>query len=108
MSWELWIAFVVASSALLAIPGPTVLIVVSYALGKGRQSAWATVPGLTLAPAIDHIGADNIMFETDIPHPTCLYPKSVERVRDAIGDLEPDVQKKILQDNAARLYKIDV
>ena len=48
MSWELWIAFVAASSALLAIPGPTVLIVVSYALGKGRQSAWATVPGLTL------------------------------------------------------------
>ena len=62
----------------------------------------------TLAPAIDHIGADNIMFETDIPHPTCLYPNSVERVRDAIYDLAPDVQKKILQDNAARLYKIDV
>ena len=62
----------------------------------------------TLAPAIEQIGADNIMFETDIPHPTCLYPDSIERVRDAIGDLAPDVQKKILQDNAARLYKIDV
>jgi predicted TIM-barrel fold metal-dependent hydrolase len=31
----------------------------------------------------------------------------VERVRDAIADLAPDVQKMILQDNAARLYKID-
>jgi threonine/homoserine/homoserine lactone efflux protein len=48
MSWELWIAFAVASAALLAVPGPTVLIVVSYALGKGRSSAWATVPGVTL------------------------------------------------------------
>ena len=48
MSWELWIAFAVASAALLAVPGPTVLVVVSYALGKGRASAWATVPGVTL------------------------------------------------------------
>ncbi len=48
MSWELWIAFSVASTALLAVPGPMVLIVVSYALGKGRASAWATVPGVTL------------------------------------------------------------
>lgn len=48
MSFELWIAFVVASTALLAVPGPTVLLVVSYALGRGRSSGWATVPGVTL------------------------------------------------------------
>ena len=62
----------------------------------------------TLGPAIDHLGADRIMFETDIPHPTCLYPHSVERVRAAIAELEPAVQRRILQDNAAELYKIDV
>ncbi len=48
MSFELWAAFFVASSALLAVPGPTVLLVVSYALGHGRSSGWATVPGVTL------------------------------------------------------------
>ena len=62
----------------------------------------------TLAPAVEHIGPDRIMFETDIPHPTCLYPHSVERVRDAIGQMAPEVQKKILQDNAAELYGIKV
>ena len=62
----------------------------------------------TLAPAISHIGPDRIMFATDIPHPTCLYPHSVERVREAIKELEPVVQKKILQDNAAELYDIKV
>ena len=62
----------------------------------------------TLGPAIDHIGPDQIMFETDIPHPTCLYPHSVERVREAIQELAPEVQKKILQDNAANLYGIEV
>ena len=48
MSWELWLAFVVASTALLSVPGPTVMLVVSYALGRGKQTGWATVPGVTL------------------------------------------------------------
>lgn len=48
MSLELWLAFVVASTALLAVPGPTVMLVVSYALNRGRSSGWATVPGVTL------------------------------------------------------------
>ena len=48
MSLEIWIAFALASAVLLAIPGPTVMLVVSYALGRGRESAWATVPGVSL------------------------------------------------------------
>lgn len=43
---QTWIAFVAAAGALLIIPGPTVLLVVSYALAQGRRSAWATVPGV--------------------------------------------------------------
>ena len=39
---ELWLAFVAASAVLLAIPGPTVLLVISYALGHGKRSATAT------------------------------------------------------------------
>ena len=45
MTLEIWIAFAVACTALLLMPGPTVTIVVSYALGTGRASGWATVPG---------------------------------------------------------------
>ena len=48
MALEIWLAFTFASLVLLAIPGPTVLIVVSYALSRGRSSAWATVPAVTL------------------------------------------------------------
>jgi len=44
MALEIWIAFALASAILLTIPGPTVMLVVSYALGRGRDSAWATVP----------------------------------------------------------------
>jgi threonine/homoserine/homoserine lactone efflux protein len=43
-----WIAFVLAAEALLIMPGPTDMVVVSYALSQGRRSAWASVPGVTL------------------------------------------------------------
>ncbi len=33
---------------LLVIPGPTVLLVVSYALGHGRRAAWGSVAGVAL------------------------------------------------------------
>ena len=33
-----WIAFVAAAEALLIIPGPTVLLVISYALAQGRRA----------------------------------------------------------------------
>lgn len=48
MSIEHWLAFAAASAVLVAIPGPTVLLVISYALAHGRKSAMATVLGVGL------------------------------------------------------------
>lgn len=48
MSIDHWLGFVAASAILLAIPGPTILLVISYALGHGRRFALATVTGVTL------------------------------------------------------------
>ncbi|HRP78238.1 MAG TPA: LysE family translocator [Aquamicrobium sp.] len=48
MSFELWAAFAVASAVVVAIPGPTVLLVISYALGHGRRPALALVAGVAL------------------------------------------------------------
>ncbi|MGN7771242.1 LysE family translocator [Phyllobacterium sp. 22552] len=48
MAIEHWLAFVAASAILLAIPGPTILLVISYALGHGRRFAMATVAGVAL------------------------------------------------------------
>ena len=65
MSIELWLAFVVACIPLLAVPGPTVLLVVSYALSRGKSSAWATVPGVALgdftAMTVSLIGAGAVL-----------------------------------------------
>ncbi len=48
MSLDHWLAFVAASAVMLAIPGPTILLVVSYALGHGRRATAATVSGVAL------------------------------------------------------------
>ncbi|MBE9606831.1 LysE family translocator [Acetobacteraceae bacterium H6797] len=48
MSLEHWLAFVAASAVLLAIPGPTILLVISYALSHGKRVAGATVAGVAL------------------------------------------------------------
>src|SRR5215472_8000713 len=43
-----WLPFAIASAILVAIPGPTVLLVISYALGHGRRYALVTTAGVAL------------------------------------------------------------
>jgi threonine/homoserine/homoserine lactone efflux protein len=52
MPLDLWLAFVVASTVLCIIPGPTVLLVVSYALSQGRRVAVASAAGVALGDFI--------------------------------------------------------
>jgi threonine/homoserine/homoserine lactone efflux protein len=49
---EHWLAFVAASEVLLVIPGPTVLLVVSYAIAQGRKPAVAIVAGVALGDLV--------------------------------------------------------
>ncbi|AXS41357.1 LysE family translocator [Breoghania sp. L-A4] len=51
MTLELYTAYVLATLLVLAIPGPTIMLVVSYALSHGRRSALATVTGVALGDA---------------------------------------------------------
>ena len=48
MSFETWAAFAAASAILLVIPGPTILLVVSYALGQGWRAALPMSVGVAL------------------------------------------------------------
>lgn len=48
MSIDLWLAFLAATIVLLIIPGPTILLVVSYALGQGWRSALPISIGVAL------------------------------------------------------------
>jgi predicted TIM-barrel fold metal-dependent hydrolase len=59
-----------------------------------------------LTSSIRAIGVDNVMFETDFPHPTCLYP--IDDVAGAFDGLTEAEINKVLNANAVRVYNLPV
>jgi predicted TIM-barrel fold metal-dependent hydrolase len=59
-----------------------------------------------LQELVDKVGEDNIMFETDFPHPTSLWPNPLEHVHDAMATLRPETRRKILAENGNKLYRL--
>lgn len=55
---------------------------------------------------LDEIGVGNILFETDFPHPTCLYGNVQETIEAGLEGQPDDVRRRILTDNAAELYGV--
>ncbi len=55
---------------------------------------------------IDCIGADRILIETDFPHPTCLYGNVWERIDGGLANQPDEVRRKILWQNAQKLYRV--
>jgi uncharacterized protein len=59
-----------------------------------------------IAHTIGRLGEDHIMFETDFPHPTCLYPDPLRIAAENLQTLSPTAQEKILSLNAKLLYRL--
>ena len=56
-----------------------------------------------LAPVIDLLGDERIVFSTDYPHPDSKYPHAVESFL-ALPGVSDDSKRRILWDNALALY----
>jgi predicted TIM-barrel fold metal-dependent hydrolase len=54
-----------------------------------------------------HIGVDNILFETDYPHSDTTFPNSRQIVEKRFKDVPPNETRKIVRDNAIRLFGLD-
>ena len=61
---------------------------------------------LAIQRMLDVIGEDSLLFETDYPHPVCLYGDVRERIDAALGDLPAETQHRLLWTNAADLYGV--
>jgi len=57
---------------------------------------------------VERLGEDRILFESDFPHPTCLYPDPLKNASENMRALSPTAVEKILSGNARRLYKLGV
>ena len=69
------------------------------------SSARSITPGL-IEWAVREVGIDRVLFGTDTP----LYHTAIQRGRIDHADLSLDAKRKILRDNALRLFgaKLDV
>ncbi len=59
-----------------------------------------------VAEAIKVLGDTNVMFETDYPHPTSLYPDSLPAAAATMRSLPEASRRKVMSDNAFRLYNL--
>jgi predicted TIM-barrel fold metal-dependent hydrolase len=59
-----------------------------------------------LPDLIEAVGEDNILFETDFPHPTCMYPDPLGTVADKMATLPEGTRRKIMGENARKLYRL--
>jgi predicted TIM-barrel fold metal-dependent hydrolase len=59
-----------------------------------------------IADTIRKVGVDRVMFETDFPHPTGLYP--IENLEQRLAGLTANETAKVMSLNAAGLYRIPI
>jgi uncharacterized protein len=60
------------------------------------------------AKLLEDVGINNVFVETDIPHPTCIYPHAKERIAQVMAGLDPYTRRRVLQDNAIEAYQLPI
>lgn len=77
-----------------------------------RRQIWSSFWFETSGPQrlIDVIGEDRVMYETDFPHPTSIWPveRMHEQLKLALDGVDDAVAQKVRWRTAADLYRIDV
>jgi predicted TIM-barrel fold metal-dependent hydrolase len=53
---------------------------------------------------LKYFGEDKVMWASDYPHPDSTWPHSRQAIQRQMSNLSPQVQKKILRENALKLY----
>jgi len=73
-----------------------------------KRHFWVSFWFETYAPTkmLEEIGADKLMFETDFPHPTSLYPGVQEKLVKTLGGYDYETRRRVLERNAVELYNL--
>jgi predicted TIM-barrel fold metal-dependent hydrolase len=73
-----------------------------------RDNFWCTYWFEKVAPKLllETVGVNKVLFETDFPHPTSLYPNVQEHLVETLGGYSHDVRRQVLEQNAVELYNL--
>lgn len=99
MDWELPENAPVQAAALSKKPS-------EYFKSNWYATVWFETARGELQNLIDRVGDENIMFETDFPHPTSLWPNPLDHVKETMNGLRPDTRRRILGENGKKLYRL--
>jgi uncharacterized protein len=99
MDHEIWSSAPAAAAKLSKMPS-------EYFKSNFYATFWFEKNMGDLPALVAKLGEDNIMFETDYPHPTCLYPDPVGAMADKLAPFTAEVRAKIMGENAVRLYRL--
>lgn len=56
---------------------------------------------------LDAVGVNNVLFETDYPHPVCLYGNVREKIVGGLETRSEDQARRVLWQNASDLYGVE-
>ena len=99
MDYELWENAPEQAARLARMPS-------EYFKDHWYATFWFEQNGGHVQRLVDSVGEDRILFETDFPHPTCLYPGPLDTMAEKMSTLRPESRRKIMGENAARLYRL--
>jgi len=73
-----------------------------------QKHFWVTFWFESYAPKhmLEEIGVERVLFETDFPHPTSLYPGVQDKLVDLLGGYDYATRKRVLERNAVELYNL--
>ncbi|KHK90914.1 amidohydrolase family protein [Novosphingobium malaysiense] len=74
-----------------------------------KQNFWVSFWFEDYAPRnmLDEIGVDKVMFETDYPHPTSLYPGVQNKLVAVLAEHDQETRRRVLELNARELYNLE-
>jgi predicted TIM-barrel fold metal-dependent hydrolase len=74
-----------------------------------RRQVWLTfMDDAVGASNLEQIGADTFMWGSDFPHTDSTWPNSQAVIERNLGEVPEAIQRRVLHDSAAALYRIEV
>ncbi len=74
-----------------------------------RRQVWVTFMDDPVGVAnLESVGADTFMWGSDFPHSDSTWPHSQAVIEKNLGGVPEWLAKKVLHDNAAAIYHIDL
>jgi predicted TIM-barrel fold metal-dependent hydrolase len=101
-----WIPFMLESIEYMMQETGVKYQVPPHELFKRQIYACAWFERRNFVPMARMLGVDNVMFETDFPHPTCLHPNALDYVATTASEFTLEERKKVFGGTAARVYNI--